>query len=103
MLTEDDIDFNALAKAVIAQAVEDLTTWNVKGKGNGAQCWHEVEEAKLLLTATEGDWVESREVWCGLADVDPEKLRTTIERALKTGQVFRRYDFLGDETQSSGD
>lgn len=103
MLTEDDIDFNAMAKGVIAQAIEDFTTWNVKGRGNGGQCWHEVEEARDFLTATHGDWVESREIWCGLADIDPEELRKTMEKIRHSGQVFRRYDFLGDETQSSGD
>lgn len=103
MLTEEDTDFKALAIAIIAQAVEDFTTWNVKGRGNGGQCWHEVQEAELFLTATHGDWVESREIWCGLAEVDPEELRKTMEKIRHSGKVFRRYDFVEDETQSSGD
>lgn len=98
----DDIDHNALAKGVIAQAIEDCTTWNTKGRGNGGASWHEIKDARYLLTATDGDWKESREIWCGLAGYDPEVLRVKVLQALKTGQVFRRSDFTSDETQSSG-
>lgn len=98
-----DLDYKELAKFVICQAIEDVTTWNSKGRGNGAQTWEEAKEAGFFLTSPEGEWKNSRDVWCGLAEIDPDELRIRIMKALSTGKVWRRSDFTETSTLESGD
>lgn len=104
MLSPDEIDIVAMNKAAICQAIEDATTWNSKGRGNGAQCWHEARDAIDFLTASSGDCVEDREIVCGIAGIDPDELKKFAEKALKNNEVWRRSDFAGDGlSQESGD
>lgn len=103
MLTEVDIDYNALAKSIIVQAIEDATTWNTRGKGNGGATWDEVKEAREFLCATSGEWQESREIWCGLAGYCPDKLGRIMRVAISKGFVVRRSDFEASVLPRSGD
>lgn len=103
MLTEEDIDYCAMYKSVIVQAIEDATTWNTKGKGNGGATWDEVKEAREFLLSTSGEWKESREICCGLAGYCPDKLHKIMKVAISKGFVLRRSDFENAVTPSSGD
>ena len=94
MLTPDQLDMQLLACHIIATNMEDYTCWNTKGKGNGAQCWHEVVEAGLWLTATHGDCLEDRELWCDIAGACPDWIRKIAIDSQKTHTVYRREDFV---------
>lgn len=87
-----------LCAAIISQAVEDVTVkWPV-GKYNYdlRPPDDEIKKALLFLTATSGQWKESRVIICDAVGLDPDYVRTRVLQAIERGEEYRRSDYSSD-------
>lgn len=57
-----------LARAVIARAAADAGKWDAKHS-----CWA-YPDARLFLSATDGEFARSRQAWCSIAEIAPDTL-----------------------------
>jgi hypothetical protein len=75
------VDAEQLARGVIRQALADAGVGMETGTRIGV---NEADRhaARSFLTATNGSWKAMREMWCSLADLDPDKLRTGTMKVL---------------------
>jgi hypothetical protein len=63
-------DVRTLAQAVLARAF-----WDAFERGANPR---ERREAKLFLTIRHGEWAQSFDDWCLLADLDPSAVRRRV-------------------------
>lgn len=85
-----------LAQAVLRQAIIDLFSKSLSG-ANDNQADLERRYALRLLTDRTGEWAESRDAWCLMADVDPDKLR---ERIIEVLDGEREIEFSDTEKKN---
>lgn len=79
-------DNQRVARAVVSQALSD--------SGLGMERGYRImispldrDEARAFLTADTGSWRQARELWCSLADLDPERLRRRTLELLDKGKL----------------
>lgn len=84
--------------AVITQAVEDVTVkWPKTPYNYGYRPPDdEIKKSLLFLTATSGQWKESRVIICDAVGLDPDYVRTRVLQAIERGEEYRRSDYSSD-------
>ena len=75
-----------LGQAVVRQCVVDLFTATLSGS-YGDDDHYERFLAMRFLTADHGEWKQSREDWCIMADIDPDLLSKHIIDVLEGREV----------------
>ena len=63
-----------IAKAVVAQAIRDLAIKPRKSR-HGTADSHAKADARLFCTVEEGEWLEARELWAGVAGIDGDAVK----------------------------
>jgi len=88
-LTDDGC--RRLAAAVIATAWADAITEPEKGLLS-TEKYRALKEAQEWLMAKSGAWAEARSVWCGLANVCPDRLRSKAVKVITPALQMRQRD-----------
>lgn len=77
--------YKSLAQAVLAKALQDaVAPTNGTRQGIAAARPYESEkaEARAFCLDAEGEWAESREWWCDVADECPRRFMATARRMI---------------------
>ena len=74
-------DMERIARATISQALSDAGVGIASGKRAKVSPLDR-DEARAFLLSETGAWKQARELWCSLADLDPEKLRRRTAEVL---------------------
>lgn len=87
-----------MAKAIIAQAVEDVTVkWNSENSETHYRpSDNEIKKSMFFLTHKNGPWHESRVIVCYAAGLDPEYVRVKTIQAIERGDEYRLSDYSSD-------
>jgi hypothetical protein len=75
-------DMERIARATISQALSDAGVGIATGKRVMVSALDR-DEARAFLLSETGAWKQARELWCSLADLDPERLRRRTREVLK--------------------
>jgi len=74
-------DMERIARATISQALSDAGVGMANGKRVMVSTLDR-DEARAFLLSETGAWKQARELWCSLADLDPEALRRRTAEVL---------------------
>lgn len=87
-----------LYRAIIAQAIEDVTVkWPVGDYTYGYRPpIDEIKKSLLFLTATSGPWKESRDDICYGAGLSSSYVRKKTIEAIESGTEYRISDYSSD-------
>lgn len=87
-----------LYRAIIAQAVEDVTVkWGASHAGEHYRPKDdEIKKSLLFLTATSGPWKESRDDICYAAGLSSGYVRKKTIEAVESGTEYRISDYSSD-------
>ena len=87
-----------LYRAIIAQAVEDVTVkWGASHAGEHYRPKDdEIKKSLLFLTATSGPWKESRDDICYGAGLSSSYVRKKTIEAIESGTEYRISDYSSD-------
>ncbi len=78
-------DMERIARATISQALSDAGIGIASGKRVMVSALDR-DEARAFLLSETGSWKQARELWCSLADLDPERLRRRSVEILSGNQ-----------------
>src|SRR6185503_5901718 len=79
-------DMERIARATISQALSDAGVGIASGKRVMVSALDR-DEARAFLLSETGAWKQARELWCSLADLDPDRLRRRTAEMLDGNPV----------------